>query len=211
MIRIKILLPLTLLSILMLLTGCSSEPTKPFPPPTVTATETVTTTIISTQTSAPNPTTSLVPALTLSQFLEDNFSFCQTSIGPTRFTFNIYENDSILSPYDYWIMVEYDFNFFYDLRYSISITTEMNHTVCQELKNHQENLARAVTAFMPNKKFYGGYHYSWYKYPTLQLELQVRRYYSWTNYQPQSILTKYEEAFISDFSWYNLIDDELTR
>jgi hypothetical protein len=155
-------------------------------------------------------TTLSIPVL-LQQFLESNFATCQTELGPTTFTFTIYHNDSILFPYDYHIMVEYDMSFFYDLQYSNQITTEVNHTVCQELKDHQEQLARAVIQFMPDKKFEGGYYHSWYTYPEIHYDLNVRRYYSWVNYEPASILTNYDDAKVSGFSWYPDLDDNLMR
>ncbi len=166
-----------------------------------------------TPTPTPTPTPAPTPTpLTLNQFLEDNFGTLETSLGPTSFKFDIHENRSILILYDYWIQVEYDSGFFYDLKYSIDVTTEMNRTVCKELKAHQEKLARAVMAFMPAKKFYGGYYDSWYRYPTLKVDLITRHYYSWVNYTPASVaLLDYDETTVSSFQWYSLIDDELTR
>ena len=122
--------------------------------------------------------------MTLNQFLLTNFGTCETSLGPTSFEFDIHENDSIYWPYDYWIQVEYDSGFFVLDMNSKDVTTEMNHKVCEELKNFQERLARAVIELMPSKKFYGGYYDSWYRYPTLKVDLITRRYYSWVNYTP---------------------------
>lgn len=180
----------------------SAQTTVPTPTPTLTPTPSPT----------PTPTpTPLTGKAALSQYLITNFSKCQTSLGTTSFTFYIDENKAITMPYDYWIQVEYDFNFFYDLRYSNNITTEMNLKVCQELQDYQEKLARAVIAFMPDKKFYGGYYYSWYEYPTLKAGLKSRQYYTWVNYQPASFSGTYEAAKLSSFQWYQLIDDKLTR
>jgi hypothetical protein len=188
-------------------------------PMTVTTTQPATTTISQPITTPPNQTMTTAPSqvngLTskadLLRFLNANFSTCQTSIGITDFSFNVYENTSVTSPYDYWIQVKYDYQFFYELQYSIQITTAQNQQVCQELKDFQEQLARAVITEMPTKKFYGGYYDSWYKYPSLKLDLITRHYYSWANYSPQSILTSYEESKITGFDWYPLLDDQLTR
>jgi len=82
-----------------------------------------------------------------------------------------------------------------------------------ELEAHQENLAKAVIAAMPNKKFYGGYYDSWYKYPNLRLDLQTRQYYSWENYDDVTyevdLNDRYNAAKPSIFRWWSLIDDEL--
>jgi hypothetical protein len=87
----------------------------------------------------------------------------------------------------------------------------MNHVVCGELKQFQERLARAAIAAAPSKRLWGGYYDSWYRYPTLQLDLITRHYYSWVNYSPPSILTNYDNAKITGFSWWSLLDDQLER
>ena len=157
----------------------------------------------------------VIPTITskdgLIQFLTTNFGECDTSLGPTRFTFEIYENTSISFPYDYWIKVRFESKFFYDLQYSNTITTEMNHVVCAELKQYQEKLARAAIAAMPSKKLYGCYYDWFYRYPTLQLDIVSWHYYSWVNYSPNIAITNYEEAKITGFSWWSLNDDKLER
>ena len=81
--------------------------------------------------------------------------------------------------------------------------------VYEELKNHQEALARAVMAKMPGKKFYGNYYCSWYAYPSICIGYKSRQYHSWTNYEPASFLSSYKEAELSDFNWHPLVDDTL--
>jgi len=187
----------------------------PTPSPSPSPTPTPTPTRTPTPTPKPTPTPTLGTTLKneseLTQFLTTNYGTCQTSLGPTSFTFDIYENNSITSLYDYWIKVRYDSAFFYDLRYSNKVSTEMNHVVCQELKNHQEKLARAAIAAMPDKKMYGCYYDSWYDYPSIQVGFNALYYYSWVNYSPTSYYTTYEQAKVSGFSWYPLIDDKLER
>jgi len=161
-------------------------------------------------TLTPTPTPTPEPT-SLNQFLAVNFGTCETSLGSTSFKFDIHENDSILFPYDYWIQVEYNSGFFYDLKYSIGVTTEMNRTVCKELKAHQEKLARAVIELMPDKKFKGGYYHSWYEYPTLKVGLITRHYYSWVNYTPITALAHYDDTTVSSFQWDSRLDDDLSR
>jgi len=150
----------------------------------------------------------------LKQFLENNFSTLQTCIGTTRFTFDIYENTMSIEPYDYWIKVGYEYEFFEGAMISIKYTNEQKDKLRQELKDHQEKLAKAVITAMPNKKFYGCYYKSWYKYPNLKIDLQTRQYYSWTNYDEPDILNIdvkdiYNSTKPSTFRWYPIIDDEL--
>ncbi|MDP3879138.1 MAG: hypothetical protein Q8Q07_02380, partial [Dehalococcoidales bacterium] len=161
---------------------------------------------------SPTPTPTTITSETdLRSFLEQNFATLNTSLGSTSFTFNIDHNTLISIPYDYWIQVDYDSTFFYDLQYSNTISTEMNNKVAEELRAHQEKLAKAVIEKMSNTKFYGGYYKSWYRYPNLKVDLITRHYYSWVNYNPPSILTKYESANVTGFAWYSLIDDSLLR
>jgi len=186
------------------------------PTPTATVAFTPEPTVAPTPTPIPTPTPYVAPTVLtteseLQEFLEESCSTCYTSIGTTSFSFDIYENTYITSPYDYWIQVEYNMSFFYDLQYSNDISTEMNHIVAGELQNCMEALARDVISRTPNTKFWGGYYKSWYRYPNLQVDLITRHYYSWVNYAPPSLLTSYEDAYIAGFAWYDLIDDSLVR
>lgn len=176
--------------------------------PTPTTTSTLTTTTATPATTAPS---SINTKEDLARYLTANYGTCKTSLGSTTFTFDIYENTSVSSPYDYWIKVGYNSTFFFDLQYSNTISNEMNSKVCQELKDHQEALAHAAAAVMPAKKMYGGYYDSWYRYPNIKVDLITRHYYSWVNYNPASIITAYNDAHITEFTWYPLIDDKLTR
>ena len=163
----------------------------------------------------------VVDAPSLMKYLKANFGILQTSIGQTKFEFDYYENTTITSPYDYWIQVGYDIDFFHDLKYSNQISTEMNHTVCQELKDHQERIARAAIDKMPNKKIQGGYFSSCYLYPYIHEGYVDDNYYSWRNYCGTTATEYrlaydhypfvYENAPITGFGWTAYIDDDLER
>ncbi|MFC1955782.1 hypothetical protein ACFLWZ_04550 [Chloroflexota bacterium] len=176
----------------------TAEPTSEEPTPTPTPTP------------APTPTT-ITSETDLRQFLEANFSTLETSLGPTHFTFTIYYNDTIVEPYDYMIWVEYDLSFFYDLQYSNKISTEMNHKVVDELSAHQGRLARAVIEKMPNTKLTGRYIHCGYEYPTIKVGFYSYSYFTWVNYSPATAYTDYDEAKITDFTWFSRYDDSLLR
>lgn len=144
----------------------------------------------------------------LKTFLDENYSSVDTSLGTTKFKFSIIENETIMSAYDFWIMVNYESDFFYDLKYSNKITNEQREKVKSELKDHQEKIGKAVIERMPDKKFLGGYYDSWYRYPNLEIDLITRQYYSWTNFDG-SIADRYEETKPSTFRWWDLLDNEL--
>jgi hypothetical protein len=208
------------LLVLITLGGCTAAPS------TITVTHTKITTVSTISIRSPETVTvTFTPAATtqsisktttatpdtLQGFLESNFSVCHTSMGDANFTFDILNNDAIIFPWDYWIQVEYDSNFFYDLLYSNTISTEMNHTVCAELKTFMEKLGRAVITVLPGKKITCCYYDSWYRYPSIRVDLIIRQYYTWVNYSPTSALTSYDEVKVTEFTWYPLIDDDLER
>ncbi len=186
-----ILLALTLTMFL----GCAPKPPTPSSPA-----RTPTTTAITNTSNT-----------TLAHLLATYYGTCQTSLGPTTFTFTINENNSIASPYDYWIQVEYDLVFFTNVRYNNRITMDMNCKVSEELKNHQERLAKSAIAVMPGKKFYGGYYHASYDYPSLKIGWQSTSYCTWVNYAPASFSGSYDKAILSDFAWFPLIDNNLSR
>lgn len=161
------------------------------------------------KTLTPTPKNYEISTLTeLKDFLEDNFSKLETCIGTTKFSFDINENDRSYCSYDYWIQVGYEYNFFEGAMNSIKYSDEQKVKLRNELKDHQEKLAKAVISAMPNKKFYGGYYTSWYKYPNLKVDLQTRSYFSWKNFDG-SIFSEYNTIKPSDFRWYEDLDDKL--
>jgi hypothetical protein len=150
----------------------------------------------------------------LQTFLDNNYSELKTCIGNTKFTFEISENDRSYIEYDYWIKVRYEYDYFGGAMTSIKYTEEEKQQLRQELKNHQEKLAKAVIDAMPDKKFDGGYYDSWWEYPYSKVGLITRRYYSWLNYDKPDIFSIdfnqiYNLTKPSFFRWWSLIDDEL--
>lgn len=147
----------------------------------------------------------------LKEYLESKYSELETCIGKTIFTFDIDENTTTIFPWDYWIKVRYEYSFFEGAMLSNKYTKEQKNLLNQQLKEHQEKLAKDVINAMPNKKFIGGYYDSWYRYPNLRVDLQSRRYFSWTNYNEVDFLEKdkYSTTKASNFRWYDFIDDKL--
>lgn len=147
----------------------------------------------------------------LTQYLQDNYGSLNTIIGTTQFTFDVDENSITIFPWDYWIRVRYEYSFFDGAMLSNKYTSQEKNTLKQQLKSHQEKLAKDIISKMPDKKFYGGYYDSYYKYPNLKMDLQTTYYYSWTNYNEPDYLSKdkYSDTKPSTFRWYDLIDDKL--
>lgn len=143
-------------------------------------------------------------------YLTSNYGILDTNIGATKFSFNICENESSNSPYDYWIQVKYDYNYFEGAINSNRYTNEQKNRLKQELKEHQRKLAEALIRLLPDKKLYGGYYDSFYTYPNLKVDLNIVRYYSWINYDDVGYsINSYEVTKPSHFRWYTLIDRDL--
>jgi len=147
----------------------------------------------------------------LKEYLNKHFSKLNTSLGETEFDFWIIENDRITLPYDYWIMVKYDFSFIYDIKYSNKISENQRLTVKSELREYQKQLGETVIKLMSDKKITGGYYQSWYKYPNLKIDLQTWRFYTWNNHTNYNILVDtnpYNKTKINGFKWDDFIDDK---
>jgi len=138
----------------------------------------------------------------LMQFLTTNFSTCDTSLGSTSFTFSVSEVTTEYITEDYDIDVEVDPLFFDVLQYGSKVTTNMNHVVCEELKQFQEKIAETAIAALPDKKLRGTYLETWYDYPTIRAGFHAAYYYSWVNYNGNTI---------TGFSWDAAIDSSLWR
>nr|WP_321306918.1 hypothetical protein [uncultured Sphaerochaeta sp.] len=144
--------------------------------------------------------------------LDQRFGKLKTSIGETTFEFNMYPNDKLYIPYDYWLQVRFDLSFFLDVKDSISINTEMNQKVTKELKDHQYNISQAIIQAFPGKKISGGYYISGYLYPYIKEGFFSYEYYSWCNYygvgEPPSYKWNYNNYLVGDFIWTPNLDDE---
>lgn len=150
----------------------------------------------------------LTTAAEIKTFLESDFSELNTSIGTTKFTFTVVENRTTLSPYDFWIQVNFDPSFFNTVEFGNTITEIQRETVKSELKNHMESLGRALIKAAPSKKLYGNYYRSWYRYPNIKVDLITRTYFTWQNFDGD-ITTDYRKSSISSFRWNDSIDDKL--
>jgi ankyrin repeat protein len=135
-------------------------------------------------------------------FLNDNFSYVYTPVGKTKLSFFVIRGSH--GDYDYWIQTLYDNNFFNDVGklspnkyYDVSTREEVKRL----LKEHQEKIGTVLNQINQSSKLYGGYYHSFYRYPTLKVDLITFHYFSWKNYG-----TNPTERY---FRWDPLIDNEL--
>ena len=144
----------------------------------------------------------------LEYYLKEHYSVLTTAAGKTTFDFEVWHNESTLSPYDYSINVIFDPGFFSMIKTSTTISEATRQKAASQLKDFQEKLAKDIIEHMPNTKLCGGYFYSWYRYPDIEEGYECSRYFSWVNYS-ESTTRDYNGAKLTTFTWYPLIDDEL--
>ncbi|WP_155987906.1 hypothetical protein [Gorillibacterium massiliense] len=94
------------------------------------------------------------------------------------------------------------------MQYDISVSNEQRSATITELQNHMESLAKATIKAAPGKKMMGQYYKSWYRYPTLKVDLVSYHYFTWKNYSGD-IIMNYENATLGDFRWNSFTDDTL--
>jgi len=151
-------------------------------------------------------------AKNIEEYLNNTYDTLNTSIGKTKFEFEVIKNTSSYSDYDYWIQTDYDLGFFLEVQTSIEHSSDVKNKVKEELRNYQYEIAQDLIKKIPDKKIYCGYYKSWYRYPSLKVDLISRRYYTWKNYDDTNYLSEveaYYQNIPSTFRWDSNIDDEL--
>lgn len=134
-----------------------------------------------TPTPAPAPST-LGSAAELKKYLQLNYSSVQTSLGSVPLEYSVLFNSTSMIAEDYTIWVEYDsvkvFNYIHDK----SITQAKIDIFKQEMTDYMFALATDIISKMPGQKLNGEYHYSYYRYPNLKLDLVSYTDNEWTNF-----------------------------
>lgn len=140
----------------------------------------------------------------IENYLTKKYSTCTTALGDTNFTFTVYKNDSVSFPYDYWILVEYDYLFFYKIADTISYTEAEKAQAKADLKWFQECIALDLINRFPDKKLTGEYYHGYYKYPSIRQGYTSTTCYTWSNYKendPIDYGNRYYNSEIVGFQW----------
>jgi len=153
-----------------------------------------------------SPTEVLDSADSLKTFLSNNYSTLSTDLGTTTFTFSITENTNTILPFDYKIFVDFDINFFNRALNDNRNDMHLRQKTKAQLKEHQENLAKAAIVAMPNKKLTGSYyHLSRVSSTEGGYQNSSNSYCSWANFD---VLAKnYDSATPLAFRWWSIIDE----
>lgn len=126
-----------------------------------------------------------------------------TNIKQLKFTIKIEENTQNTYPYDLWVKTIFNSNEIHDIVLSINYTDEQKKEFYNNLKQHQQNIYNKVSELRPNKKIYGCYYDSWYKYPNTKVHLEECYMCSWTNFDIDIMFPfqDYNQTKISTFSF----------
>jgi len=175
--------------------------------------------VVAVSTTTPVPSTSLSisnksTVNEIQNYLTKKYPQLITDIGIMKFNYVVDENESTLKPYDYWIQTRYDddMNFTMDNFNSIKYTDNQKNSAKLKLKDFQVNLAKDITKSLVNKKIKGELYDSWYKYPSLQLELQEVNELTWVNYTDSTnLMMFYKDTKINKLVWYMNDDNYFFR
>lgn len=144
----------------------------------------------------------------ISKYLEDNFSTLKTAVGDTKFSFSTIKNvGDPKKEYDFLISAKFDVEFFDSIK---SYPKEIQNTVKTELKNHQEQIAKAIINRHPNIKFMGRYYHIAPSQPMLKIQSVTKRYFTWTNFKVEQdpSLRHYANEKAGELLWRTADDTE---
>lgn len=137
-----------------------------------------------------------------------------TPMGKWQFEFDIMDNDSATMPYDFWIQTEWTKSKIspYDIEYSLKYTDEQKVETKKLLQDFQMKVAETAMYYFPDKKIQGGYYWGYYRYPTLRVDYQTVRFFSWSNFgfDMEKILDSsglYHKTKLDVFRWIPKHDD----
>lgn len=143
----------------------------------------------------------------IESYLYENYKTLNSVIGEWDFTFDVRGASKYRSS-DFVIEVGYDLGIMTDLEYGTNDYTESEIKQADgQLKEFMKRMAEDLMDKIPDKKIEGSYHYSYYKYPNLKMDLVVIDKYSWANFDTDSKSSK-----VSTFRWlpnddgYRVID-----
>lgn len=143
----------------------------------------------------------------IESYLYENYKTLNSVIGEWDFTFDVRGASKYRSS-DFAIEVGYDLGMMIDLEYGTNDYTESEIKQADgQLKEFMKRMAEDLMDKIPDKKIEGSYHYSYYKYPNLKMDLVVIDKYSWANFDTDSKSSK-----VSTFRWlpnddgYRVID-----
>lgn len=147
----------------------------------------------------------------LEQYLNTYYSTIKTSTGFYTIETTIDVNDSSKYLYDWHIQSDMYMAgvYFYDIKYSISISQEDKKEAVDAFRKYQNEVYEIASKYFPDKKITGGFYSGYYEYPNLHVGYKALRAFSWMNYSPDGFVgigEDYYDTSISSFHWVPLYD-----
>lgn len=90
----------------------------------------------------------------------------------------------------------------YSLTHSITHSEEEKEETLHIFQEFQKSIYEVASELFPDKKLCGGYYYSWYKYPYLQVGYESERALSWTNYNGDILFPDDNTGYKSGENYY---------
>lgn len=146
------------------------------------------------------------PVKKLQNKLNEKYGTLKTNFGTYNLNITVTENTSENSPYDYLIRARLPLYEMDDVDEHIRYTDSEKADYFKAFKDQMAKIALAAENAFPDTKIYGGYYYSYYKYPHLQMDLQEYQLYTFLNFDGidsvDLYLTFYEETSVDRLHWY---------
>lgn len=143
-------------------------------------------------------------------YLNTHYGSVSTPTGTVSLTYDILTNDRTYFGFDMWIQMEFEPSlYFLDLDTKVGISGADKQASIDQLRQQARSVYAAAAAAFPGKKIKGEYYDSWYKYPSLQVGYETRRYLSWQNYEDNLLgpSDTYANATLTDFHFEPKWDD----
>lgn len=146
-------------------------------------------------------------------YLNETYSSIETSVGTLNFTHTVYSSrtTNILAPHKIWIKTKWNPLEIspYDIKYGLDYTNNQKKEIVRAWQTLQEKIYADAKVMLGNPRMTGGFHYGYYKYPTLQIEWRSTSFLTWTNYIVDFDYWAPEDSEITDdvFNWDFSIDD----
>lgn len=145
----------------------------------------------------------------LENYLNDSLNSCDTPMGTYSLKFSVAENTDSFNGWDIEIKTEGDYSVlpWADIVTSIKYSDEEKQATLDVLRNLQKEIYTIAKDAFPDKKLTGCYFDDWYKYPSLNVGYETRRYLTWTNYSSDGVSQNYNSTYITSFHWDSWRDD----
>lgn len=136
-------------------------------------------------------------------------STVETPLGTYHLNIEVSKNAHRAIPYDFWIKTSHPTSpSWIDFENSLDLDQADVKETISILKQYQLTIYEAAQECAPGAKMQGGYHSSWYKYPSIHEGYENLKVFSWENFEEGlDFENAYEDSKYSGFHWNTATDD----